>query len=303
MNNIDQRRDFTFTFDPIMDIMGYNDQFRAVALSELAPYLSAKLLEDALKIARTIQDQSCKATALSSVAVHLPPELSEKVLQEARTLENELSWVQTLSALAPYLSTKWLEEALQIAQRIEDKELQREVLNEIIVHLPTPRKQEVVPKLIQTALVIKDEIEQAMALSQLVDHLPTNLSSQIQRAAQSQNKTYLDELGMNDHFVDMEDDFFVKYTPQLLQAEQAFRQKWGEEIEYDPLLQIQANAKKQSTIARIHNQYFAWNAIEPDLPAKLKKMCDSVQETAEDNVVLSRAKTWEIADSNDFCGR
>jgi tetratricopeptide (TPR) repeat protein len=94
---------------------------RARALVELAPYLPAELLSEALAAARSIKDTATRARALVELAPYLPAELLPEALAAARSIEDATRRSEALRDVASSLAQAgWQEEALYAAQDAVD---------------------------------------------------------------------------------------------------------------------------------------------------------------------------------------
>jgi hypothetical protein len=122
---------------------------RALALAQVAPYLAADLLGEALSVARAIKREYDRAKALSALA----PRLSEPLLAEALAAAREIGdarWrAEALGALAPHLSEPLLAEALAAAREIKDEDDRAKALGALAPHLSAPLRSEAFVQLAQ----------------------------------------------------------------------------------------------------------------------------------------------------------
>ncbi|MFC1466742.1 MAG: hypothetical protein ACFLMY_18030 [Candidatus Brachytrichaceae bacterium NZ_4S206] len=92
---------------------------RALALAQVAPYLAADLLGEALSVARAIKREYDRAKALSALAPRLSEPLLAEALAAAREIKDEDDRAKALGALAPHLSAPLRSEAfVQLAQQV-----------------------------------------------------------------------------------------------------------------------------------------------------------------------------------------
>ena len=147
-----------------------SEEYRALALSRLAPILPPELLPKVLAAAREIQSEEYRVKALSSLAPILPPELLPKVLAAAREIQSEEYRALALSSLAPILPPNLLPEALAAAREIQSEEYRAYALSSLAAKLP-----ELLPEALAAARKIQSDIGRAYALNSLAPILPPNL--------------------------------------------------------------------------------------------------------------------------------
>ncbi len=171
---------------------------KAEALKALAPVLARQdpaRLEEALDAARSIRNEEYRAYALSTLAPHLPPALREQALAEAlaavRSIKDDKYRVHVLSSLAPHLLERKREEAmaeaLMIAQNLPEKNARgpgsprAEALASLAPHLP----EGLLSQALDAAQGIRDEWPRTRVLAALAPHLPEELLPQALDAARS----------------------------------------------------------------------------------------------------------------------
>lgn len=155
------------SFALVRDIKYSSD--RAKMLASLAPHLSAEHLQEALAIARNLDDNSYCSGALADLASHLAQlNQLQEALTIARSIDDGPSCTEALTNLAPYLSAEHLQEALTIASRIEDNSSRTEALANLASRLAELGE-------LQKALVvvrsIRNVFDRASAISKLASHL------------------------------------------------------------------------------------------------------------------------------------
>jgi hypothetical protein len=111
----------------------------AKAFAKLAPCLPESLLQDALEMVRTIEDDKERVAFLEILVPRLPQPLKIQALQEVlaalRTYGRLSDRAKALAELAPHLSPPMLREALASAQTIEDEGDRANVSRKLVPHL------------------------------------------------------------------------------------------------------------------------------------------------------------------------
>lgn len=118
-------------------------EYRAQALIDLAPYLSERLMQDALRIARNIEQDDYRSKALAGLVPYLLPNLKAEVisepLQAVRGVWNIQESVRELVHLTPHLTIDTREsllfEALKKTCSLEDAHERHETLSTLAPHL------------------------------------------------------------------------------------------------------------------------------------------------------------------------
>lgn len=115
------------------------DSQQAKVLSALAPHLSQELLQQALKAARGIQDDSERAQALRGLASHFP-EVRQEALEAACGIQDDYGRAFALKELIPYLP-EVLPKALKAALSIQDNYWRIDALCKLAPYSPeAPRE-------------------------------------------------------------------------------------------------------------------------------------------------------------------
>ncbi|HUX77182.1 MAG TPA: hypothetical protein VMY40_11135 [Anaerolineae bacterium] len=163
----------------------------AKALTEMAPHLPGRLLEEALAAAREIGDAGGRVQALVGLAPHLPEPLREQVLGEALAAAQDIKdghwqgWalVHRGGRLGPWrpLQEQVPGEALTAAREIASRWGGGEalVLVDLAPHLPERLREEA----LAAAQKIRNADDRVEALISLAPHLPDPLREQVLREA------------------------------------------------------------------------------------------------------------------------
>ena len=179
---------------------------RAAALIRLTPRLAAHgHPEEALKVAKTIDDEYLQAEALSALAPHLTPPLLKDALDAARKIWNEGSRAEALAGLARHLppekQAQVLQEAVAAARSIQEKWTRAEALTRLLAHLPAPpgsrgagavsERESVLKDALQATRGIEDQDSQVRALIELAPYLPKVHLGRVLASAQAiRNERY-----------------------------------------------------------------------------------------------------------------
>ena len=161
-----------------------DESSRASALSGLAGLLP-EIVSEALEVARGIQSESYRARALSGLAGHLPEGLLSEALEVARGLQSESYRAMVLSSLAGHLPEGLLSEALEVARGLQDESYRAKALMGLAGHLP-----EIASEALEVARGIQDEYSRAMVLSSLAGHLPEIASEALEVARSIQDEFF-----------------------------------------------------------------------------------------------------------------
>jgi hypothetical protein len=168
-----------------------SEERRAQALEELAPHLTAPLLQEALAAVQAIIDEDRRAQALVGLAPHLPGPLLQEALATARVIANEFRRAQALVGLVPHLSEPLqvtvLQEALTAARAITNKHSRIQALAGLVPYLSEPLQVTVLQEALAAARTITDEDSRAQALAKLAPHLSGPLLQEALAAARAIN--------------------------------------------------------------------------------------------------------------------
>ena len=142
------------------------DRSRAIVMAEIVPKLHD--INDALSIAREIQDGYGRAKVLAKIAPRLPEAQKTEVLMEALSATREIQDDQSQAIAQGMIGSKLknADEALAIAQIIPNDYRRDIVLAEI-----APRLQGI-DKALEIALKIQDDYRRAIALAKIAPRLP-----------------------------------------------------------------------------------------------------------------------------------
>jgi hypothetical protein len=164
---------------------------RAWTFVELAPYLRAPLLSDALAAVQDVFEQShhFRALALSGLVAYFSGMEQDQVRREALmaavAIREEDYQARALSRLAPFLSESLLQEALAAARNLSERCFLSyplaEALTALAPHLPEPERAQVLQEALITARAIEDAGKRARILSELAPHLPKSEQVQLLR--------------------------------------------------------------------------------------------------------------------------
>ncbi|MGB3293761.1 MAG: NB-ARC domain-containing protein, partial [Phormidesmis sp.] len=108
---------------------------RAVALSQVVPYLPEGYFPQALALTSQINDRADQISALSEIAQYLP-ELWEMALALTRQISDESDRARVLSTVAQYLPEHLWEEVLTLTRQISDESDRARVLSTVAQYLP-----------------------------------------------------------------------------------------------------------------------------------------------------------------------
>lgn len=147
---------------------------RAGMLADLAASLSShpRLIQRALDSAQEIEEEEYLALALVGLAPYLSIEQQEIVLQLARAMQNERYRAQTLLAMIPNLSEALLQELLPDAYHLWDALWQVRLLTELARHLPERLRDEPVREALKPLGEIIDQEFRVELLVRLAPCLP-----------------------------------------------------------------------------------------------------------------------------------
>jgi hypothetical protein len=147
---------------------------RAGMLADLARALAPHhtLLEQALRIAQAMEEEEYVALALSGLAPSLSALQAEAVLHLARTMRDERYRAQTLMALLPRLPAHLLPEIAQEASLLWDTLSQARLLAELVRYLPEPARAETMQETLKLLGEIVDQEYRVELLVGLAPSLP-----------------------------------------------------------------------------------------------------------------------------------
>ncbi|WP_287263434.1 NB-ARC domain-containing protein [Moorena sp. SIO3A5] len=154
-----------------------NESGKASILRKLAPYLSKKLLSQALEVAQSIADDKDRVYALSEIALHLP-EILPEALKVAQSITHNQDRADALIKLAPQMP-EILPEALEMAREFTDPWNRANALIELAPYLP----ESLFPQALEAAAAITDPWNRANALRALASHFPQILPEALEPAA------------------------------------------------------------------------------------------------------------------------
>lgn len=197
------------------------EQFRALALADLVPYLPEPLLEKVLFISRDlnnsyesayvqtivatrlgelgrtinafslvqeIQNESWQSLALSRLAPYISIELSHTAMSIARSIQNTWCRVQALIAMVPYLQepvqTQVLDGIWALIPLI-DAESQARTLIESVPQMSIPLKERFLHEALRATQAIQHDYEQARMLIDLAPELSESLLREAITAAKT----------------------------------------------------------------------------------------------------------------------
>ena len=152
---------------------------RAEMLETLASFLPCQeqndVMQEALSLARSIEENSYRSRSLTKLALHLSHEEQQTVLQEvlslACSIEPSSYRAYALVNLASYLSPEQLQEALSVARSIKERSSQADALTNLALHLSHEEQQTVMQEALSLACSIEDTYDRADALVYLVSCL------------------------------------------------------------------------------------------------------------------------------------
>lgn len=165
---------------------------RALALADLAPYLSRSLLQNGLKKALAIKDPKYRAQALVGLAPYLAEQSKSKTMLEmlkaAHEMEYEADGAEALVDLTPHLpetlKSEVVQEALKMAWTIEDHDDRAIVLATLIPYLPESQKSTVVQKTLETTQTTSESFR-ALVLGALAPYLSEHLLQEALKAVRT----------------------------------------------------------------------------------------------------------------------
>jgi hypothetical protein len=150
------------------------EEYEALALSGLAPYLSALQAESVLHLARTMRDERYRAQTLMALLSRLPAHLLPEVAQEASRLWDTLSQARLLAELVRHLPeqarAETMQETLKLLGEIVDQEYRVELLVGLAPYLP----EKLLVQTLQEVEALWDEGQRARALGSLLPCWPEN---------------------------------------------------------------------------------------------------------------------------------
>ena len=108
------------------------------------------------------------------LAHHLPIELLQEALVVARGIEDERDRAHALVALIPQLPAEYFHEALTVVQEIEDEKVRGPALV-VLPQLLAEQKDEIIRETLMAARAMENEQARAWTLARLAPHLATLL--------------------------------------------------------------------------------------------------------------------------------
>ena len=158
------------------------------ALTRLAPRLPESLLQEALAAARAIGYEEFRGWALIGLLPYLPEPPLKETLAAAQAI-NEHSQAQALAKLAPHLPEPLLWEVLAMVRAIKVDNWRAEALTGLVPHLPKPLLQEA----LAVARAIRDENDRTEALVGLIPHLPEAFRGKVLREVLAAARALLEQ--------------------------------------------------------------------------------------------------------------
>ncbi len=156
-----------------------DDYKQANFLGNIAGYLTDQMKEEALELAREIEDDDARSGALTLLVPHLRNELKEAVIQEALTMTrgygHVTTLIETLASLTPFLSIELSKEtmflAVRLTEEIKDDYRRGDILKYLFPYLTTDMGVEIYDEILGkvNGLFYEDAIVDVM--SALIPHL------------------------------------------------------------------------------------------------------------------------------------
>lgn len=161
------------------------EEYLALALTGLAPYLSSEQDEAALQLARGIQDERFRSQALMALIPHLPETLLQEIIPDAYCLWDTLSQARLLADLTRHLPDRLrdepLGEALKLLSEIIDQEYRVELLLRLVPCLP----EELLLQTLREIQALWDESQRTHALRELLPFWPEKYLENFLQAVQA----------------------------------------------------------------------------------------------------------------------
>jgi hypothetical protein len=157
---------------------------REMLLEELAPWLPANLLPEALTAAREMADQPERALLLATLAPRLPAAQRQRAWAEALalavTLRNadESEQLPVLETLIPQLPADLIPEALAAARQLTDQRYLAQLLAMLAARLPPGERQQAADEALAAARPVTDQRRRLELLAAVVARLPADLRQQ-----------------------------------------------------------------------------------------------------------------------------
>jgi hypothetical protein len=157
---------------------------RGDVIATLGPHLTGAVAERALTVIRQMKGHHTRTTAIFGLAPYLDAKLMGEALDLARQVEDEWYRAQILGCLASNTrSTSVTDKVLEAARNIQSERAQVEVLTSVAEHLPEPRRTAVLEEAVNAARRVRDENARADALISAASHLPETLKDILLREA------------------------------------------------------------------------------------------------------------------------
>jgi hypothetical protein len=148
------------------------DEYRALTLEGLAPYVSQDQQGRLLQLVGTIQEERYQAQVLIALVAYLNASSLRQILPEARVMMDSLSRLRLLTSMVFYLPeplcVEVMQEALELAREIDDREYSVEALVKLAPFLSEENWQQA----LQELPLLRDERYQVDALRELVSYVP-----------------------------------------------------------------------------------------------------------------------------------
>lgn len=156
-----------------------NEVEQAAALTQLAPQLAELgYPEAALEAVQNIWYEQWQVRALASIASHLPEAQLVEALQLTQTIKDGANRTEALVGLAPHLAEPLLLNALHSVQSIHDGQRRAEALLGLIPHLPEPAKLKALRGMLTAVRLGWDQPKQLHVLADLAPQLPVSLRTE-----------------------------------------------------------------------------------------------------------------------------
>ncbi|MBE9183063.1 hypothetical protein IQ268_31500 [Oculatella sp. LEGE 06141] len=165
------------------------DSSRAEVLSVIVPHLdeSHKLLSYALSLTQTISDESNRTRVLELIAPQSSsfPDLLNSILQSVEAIKDEEYRTLTLSNITGHLpkSPTFFYRALDITELLQNEKFKIQSISAVVSHLPG--EESLLCRALHIAQGIKNQLSRAQVLIIIADHLPTPNNNLYKQALQS----------------------------------------------------------------------------------------------------------------------
>jgi hypothetical protein len=125
--------------DALAAIAATPERWRAHALAALSQQIPAEQLQEALGVAKTIEEAAHRSTALAALVPRLPARQQEAAINQALRAATNAKNEGALASLVPYLAKKQPRRAVAIARAIDNRYVRATALAALASHLP-PRE-------------------------------------------------------------------------------------------------------------------------------------------------------------------